>query len=49
MDETERFKIATESAWNQIQNSTQLGFITIGSTQLTEAKLIKLLELVEED
>lgn len=41
-------KLDTIAAVNQIKNSVQLGFITIGSTQLTEEQLIKLLELIEE-
>lgn len=41
-------KLDTIAAVNQIKNSVQLGFITIGSTKLTEEQLIKLLELIEE-
>lgn len=41
-------KLDTIAAVNQIKNSMQLGYITIGSTQLTEEQLIKLLELIEE-
>ena len=41
-------KLETIAAVNQIKDSVQLGFITIGSTKLTEEQLIKLLELIEE-
>lgn len=42
------YKEATEAAANQIKDSVQLGYITIGSTRLTEEQLIKLLQLIEE-
>lgn len=42
------YKEATEAAANQIKDSIQLGYITIGSTQLTEEQLIKLLQLIED-
>lgn len=45
---TEQWKDETVNAVNQIKDSAQLGYITIGSTRLTEEKLIKLLELIEE-
>ena len=47
-DRTYQYKTETEAAVNQIKNSMQLGYITIGSTQLTEEQLIKLLQLIEE-
>lgn len=47
-DRTYQYKTETEAAVNQIKNSVQLGYITIGSTQLTEEQLIKLLQLIEE-
>lgn len=46
--ETYNYKEATEAAVNQIKDSMQLGYITIGSTQLTEEQLIKLLQLIED-
>lgn len=45
---TYNYKEATEAAVNQIKNSMQLGYITIGSTRLTEEQLIKLLQLIED-
>lgn len=42
------YKEATEAAANQIKDSVQLGYITIGSTRLTEEQLIKLLQLIED-
>ncbi len=45
---TYNYKEATETAVNQIRNSVQLGYITIGSTRLTEEQLIKLLQLIED-
>lgn len=45
---TYNYKEATETAVNQIKNSMQLGYITIGSTRLTEEQLIKLLQLIED-
>ena len=45
----EGFKNDAERAYNSIHTAIGDGYITIGSTQLTEAKLIKLLELIEED
>ena len=46
--EAYNYKEATEAAANQIKDSAQLGYITIGSTRLTEEQLIKLLQLIEE-
>ena len=43
-----QYKEDTEAAVNQIRNSVQLGYITIGSTQLTEEQLNKLLQLIED-
>ena len=43
-----QYKEDTEAAVDQIKNSVQLGYITIGSTQFTEEKLIKLLQLIED-
>lgn len=43
-----QYKEATEAAANQIKDSVQLGYITIGSTRLTEEQLIKLLQLIED-
>lgn len=42
------YKEATEAAANQIRDSAQLGYITIGSTRFTEENLIKLLQLIED-
>lgn len=42
------YKEATEAAANQIKDSVQLGYITIGLTRLTEEQLIKLLQLIED-
>lgn len=42
------YKEETEAAVNQIKDSVQLGYITIGSTRLTEEQLIKLLQLIED-
>ncbi len=47
MEVTEGYKNTAQSILQQIQNSTGLGYITIGSTQLTEQDLIKLLDLLE--
>lgn len=47
-DRVYQYKEETEAAVNQIKNSMQLGYITIGSTQLTEEQLIKLLQLIED-
>ena len=47
-DRVYQYKEETEAAVNQIKNSVQLGYITIGSTQLTEEQLIKLLQLIED-
>lgn len=46
--DTYTYKEATEAAVNQIKDSIQLGYITIGSTRLTEEQLIKLLQLIED-
>lgn len=46
--EAYNYKEATEAAANQIKDSAQLGYITIGSTRLTEEQLIKLLQLIED-
>ena len=46
--DTYTYKEATETAANQIRDSAQLGYITIGSTRLTEENLIKLLQLIED-
>ena len=43
-----QYKEETEAAVNQIKNSVQLGYITIGSTLLTEEQLVKLLQLIED-
>lgn len=45
---TYNYKETTEAAANQIKDSVQLGYITIGSTRLTEEQLIKLLQLIED-
>ena len=45
---TYNYKEITEAAANQIKDSVQLGYITIGSTRLTEEQLIKLLQLIED-
>lgn len=45
---TYNYKEETQNAVNQIKNSVQLGYITIGSTRLTEEQLIKLLQLIED-
>ena len=47
-NDTYYYKEATEAAVNQIKDSVQLGYITIGSTRLTEEQLIKLLQLIED-
>ena len=47
-NKTYQYKEATEAAVNQIKDSVQLGYITIGSTRLTEEQLIKLLQLIED-
>ena len=47
MEITEGYKNTAQSILQQIQNSADLGYITIGSTQLTEQDLIKLLSLLE--
>lgn len=44
-----QYKEDTEAAANQIRGIAGLGYITIGSTQLTEEQLQKLLLLIEED
>ena len=46
--DTYTYKEETEAAVNQIKDSMQLGYITIGSTRLTEEQLIKLLQLIED-
>ena len=46
--DTYTYKEETEAAVNQIKDSVQLGYITIGSTRLTEEQLIKLLQLIED-
>lgn len=46
--DTYTYKEETEAAANQIRDSAQLGYITIGSTRLTEENLIKLLQLIED-
>ena len=46
--DTYYYKEETEAAVNQIKDSVQLGYITIGSTRLTEEQLIKLLQLIED-
>ena len=43
-----QYKEDTEAAVDQIKNSVQLGYITIGSTRLTEEQLNKLLQLIED-
>lgn len=48
MEITEGYKNTASDILSQIQNSAGLGYITIGSTQLTEEDLIKLLALIEE-
>lgn len=47
-DETYYYKEDAEAAVNQIKDSVQLGYITIGSTRFTEEQLIKLLQLIED-
>lgn len=46
--DTYTYKEQTEAAANQIRDSAQLGYVTIGSTRLTEENLIKLLQLIED-
>lgn len=47
-NKTYQYKEEVNAIANQIKNSTQLGYITIGSTRLTEEQLIKLLQLIED-
>ena len=48
MQSAESYKNTSQSILSQIQNSTNLGYITIGSTRLTEEDLIRLLNLLNE-
>ena len=49
METTQGYMNATSSIYNQINTVIGSGYITLGSTQLTETQLIELLKLIEED
>ena len=49
METTQGYRDAAASIYNQISHAIGSGYITLGSTQLTEAQLIGLLRLIEED
>ena len=48
MERTEGYAAAAQSAYNSISTAIGSGYITIGSTCLTEAQLQSLLQLIEE-
>ena len=48
METTQGYKEAAEAAVSQINTAIGNGYITLGSTQLTEEQLIQLLNLIEE-
>ena len=49
MERTQEYKEAADAAYAQISTAIGSGYITLGSTQLTETQLIGLLKLIEED
>ena len=49
MERTQEYKEAADVAYAQISTAIGSGYITLGSTQLTETQLIGLLKLIEED
>jgi len=48
MLEARQNKEDAQTILNQIKDSADLGYITIGETRLTESDLIKLLALIQE-